>query len=148
MHTPAETAMAQRREHARAIWDAAVAAADPFELVRAALAGPELRSAVDRAGRIFVVGGGKAGALMAAGVEAALADQLDRTTGVVNTPDGTVLQLRAVRLHAGRPVGVNHPTAAGVAGVQEMLDLVKSSGPNDLGLCLLSGGGSACCRRR
>ena len=116
------------REHARSIWDAAVAAADPFELVRAALTGSELRRAVDRAGRILVVGGGKAGAAMAAGVEAALADRLDRVAGVVNVPAGAVRPLRAIRLHAGRPAGINHPTAEGVAGVRDMLDLVNDGG--------------------
>ena len=131
------------REHARAIWDAAVAAADPFALVRTALSGPDLRRAVERAGRVLVVGGGKAGAPMAAGVEAALAGRLDRVSGVVNVPEGAVRLLQAVRLHGGRPAGVNHPTTAGVAGVQEMLDLVKTAGAHDLGLCLLSGGGSA-----
>ncbi len=131
------------RQDSRAIWDAAVAAADPVMLVRAALAGPELRQAVDRATCILVVGGGKAGAAMAAGVEAALADRLDRVSGVLNVPDGAVRPLRAIRLHGGRPDGVNHPTAVGVAGARDMLDLVKKVGPGDLGLCLLSGGGSA-----
>jgi glycerate 2-kinase len=131
------------REHARAIWDAAVAAADPFELVRAALSGPELSQAIARAGRIVVVGGGKAGAAMAAGAEAVLADRLDRTAGVVNVPEGATQPLRAIRLNVGRPAGVNQPTAAGVAGVRDMLDLIKKAGPGDLGLCLLSGGGSA-----
>ncbi len=131
------------RDHARAIWDAAVASADPVRLVRAALTGADLRSAVDRAGRILVVGGGKAGAAMAAGVETALADRLNRVSGVLNVPQGAVRPTRAVRLHGGRPDGVNHPTAAGVAGVRDMLDLVKTAGPGDLGLCLLSGGGSA-----
>ena len=98
---------------------------------------------MDHAGRILVVGGGKAGAAMAAGVEAALHDRLDRVSGVVNVPEGAVRPLRSVRLHAGRPAGVNHPTAAGVAGVEDMLDLVSAAGPDDLGLCLLSGGGSA-----
>ena len=137
-HAPSPT-----REQARAIWDAAVAAANPTELVRVALAGPDLHSAVDRAGRILVVGGGKAGAAMAAGVEAALADWLDRVSGVLNVPEGAVRPTRVVRLHGGRPDGVNHPTAAGVIGVREMLDLVNTATPGDLGLCLLSGGGSA-----
>jgi glycerate 2-kinase len=131
------------RQHARAIWDAAVSAAEPCELVRAALTGRDLRRAVEEAGRIVVVGGGKAGAAMAAGVEAALADRLDCVSGVVNVPEGAAQPLRAVGLHVGRPAGVNQPTAAGVAGVQEMLDLAKTTKPNDLGLCLLSGGGSA-----
>jgi glycerate 2-kinase len=136
-------ALSPTRDHARAIWGAAVAAADPFELVRAALGGGELDQAMARASRIVIVGGGKAGAAMAAGVEAALADRLDRVTGVVNVPEGSHRPLRAIRLNAGRPAGVNQPTTAGVAGVRDMLELVKTVGPDDMGLCLLSGGGSA-----
>jgi glycerate 2-kinase len=133
------------REHARAMWQAAVNAANPFDLVRSALAQPvsPLPKALAGAGRILVLGGGKAGAAMAAGVEAALADRLDHLVGVVNVPAETVRPLRAVRLHAARPAGTNQPTAEGVAGVQAMLDLVRQAGPNDVGLCLLSGGGSA-----
>jgi glycerate 2-kinase len=131
------------REQARAIWDAAVAAADPLELVRAALVGRELSQAIARANRIVIVGGGKAGAAMAAGAEAALTDRLDRVAGVVNVPEGALQPLQAIRLNVGRPAGVNHPTTAGVAGVRDMLELVKTVGPGDIGLCLLSGGGSA-----
>src|SRR6185437_2671452 len=92
---------------------------------------------------ILIVGGGKAGATMAAGVEAALSDQLERLSGVVNVPAETVRPMRAIRLHAARPAGSNQPTVEGVAGVRAMLDLVGQAGPRDVGLCLLSGGGSA-----
>src|SRR5262249_31209662 len=51
--------------------------------------------------------------------------------------------LRKVHLHNARPAASNQPTAAGVAGTQEMLRLAQSAGPNDVALCLLSGGGSA-----
>jgi hydroxypyruvate reductase/glycerate 2-kinase len=53
------------------------------------------------------------------------------------------VNLHAIRLHAARPAGSNHPTAEGVAGVRAMLELVRQAGPEDVGLCLLSGGGSA-----
>jgi hydroxypyruvate reductase/glycerate 2-kinase len=136
--------MSDPRAEARAIWQAAVAAVDPFTLVRDALAaGTELGDAARRAGRVLVVGGGKAGAAMAAGVEAALSDRLDRISGVVNVPEGKLPPLRAVRLNAARPLGSNQPTAAGVAGASEMIDLLACAGPDDLALCLLSGGGSA-----
>ncbi len=133
------------RDHARAIWQAAVDAADPVELIRDALTNPppDLRDALAHARRILIVGGGKAGALMAAGAEAALAGQLDRVTGFVNVPAGAVRPLRAIRLHAARPDGSNHPTEEGVAGVREILALVRTATPDDLCLCLLSGGGSA-----
>jgi hydroxypyruvate reductase/glycerate 2-kinase len=133
------------RDHARAIWQAAVAAVNPLELVRNALANPppEIQAALTAPGRILVVGGGKAGSSMAAGVEAALSDRLDRVTGVVNVPTESVRHLRAIRLHAARPTGTNQPTAEGVAGVGDILALVRSARPDDACLCLLSGGGSA-----
>ena len=133
------------RDQAIAIWKAAVAAADPLTLVRTALTDPvpALRSALEQARRILVVGGGKAGAGMAAGTEAALAGRREALVGLLNVPAGAEAPLQRIRLHAGRPAGVNHPTAEGVAGVEEMLALVDSAGPGDVGLCLLSGGGSA-----
>ncbi|MBX9622363.1 MAG: DUF4147 domain-containing protein, partial [Gemmataceae bacterium] len=93
--------------------------------------------------RVLVVGAGKAGAGMAAGLEAALADRLDRVDGLVNVPDGTQAPLKRVRLHPARPPGVNEPTAAGVAGTDAMLRLLAGAGPDDVAVCLLSGGGSA-----
>jgi hydroxypyruvate reductase/glycerate 2-kinase len=133
------------RRHARAIWDAAVAAVHPEALVREAVTAPDspLARALATARRIIVVGGGKAGAAMCAGLEEALADRLDRITGVVNVPAEAVRPLRAIRLHAARPAGSNEPTAAGVEGVRQILELAESAGPEDVVICLLSGGGSA-----
>ena len=51
--------------------------------------------------------------------------------------------LQRIHLHAARPAGVNEPTPEGVAGSIEILRLVESLGPDDLCLCLISGGGSA-----
>lgn len=126
------------RTHARIIWDAAVAAANPEVLVREAA----LNEFAD-AKRILVVGGGKAGAMMAAGLEAALAGRLDRIEGIVNVPAGSERPLRKILLHPGRPAGSNHPTAAGVGGTERMLQLLATAGPDDVAVCLLSGGGSA-----
>ncbi len=133
------------RRDALAVWHAAVAAARPEELVRRALTDPALpvRDAVEAAGRVIVVGGGKAGAAMSRGVEAALADRLDGVGGVVNVPAELVEPLKAIRLHPGRPAGTNQPTAEGVTGAEEILRLASQAGPDDVGLCLLSGGGSA-----
>ena len=129
------------RSHAQQIWHAAVAAVRPEPLVRRALA--DLAEPLRSAARILVLGGGKAGAAMAEAVERVLADQLDRIEGVVNVPAETVKPLTKIRLHAARPAATNFPTSEGVAGSQEMLALVKSAGPDDVALCLLSGGGSA-----
>jgi glycerate 2-kinase len=136
---------AHLRQHACAIWDAAVAAADPESLVRDALTNPSpaMRDALAFAERILVVGAGKAGAAMAAGAEGALLGLLDRVTGIVNVPAEAVRPLQAICLHAARPAGTNFPTPEGVAGTRQMLDLLSHAGPNDVAICLLSGGGSA-----
>jgi hydroxypyruvate reductase/glycerate 2-kinase len=131
------------RQHARAIWQAAVDAVRPEPLVRHALGAPALSAAVRAAPRILVLGAGKAGAAMAAAVEDTLADRLDRVEGIVNVPAEAVRPLCKIRLHAARPAGSNQPTAEGVIGAQAMLRLARSAGPDDLALCLISGGGSA-----
>lgn len=126
------------REHALAIWNAAVDAVRPAPLVEAAL-----RDALPAARRVMVVGAGKAGPGMAVGLEAALADRLSSVDGLVNVPAGMSAPLKRVRLHAARPQGVNEPRPAGVVGTEEMLRLIASAGPDDAVVCLLSGGGSA-----
>lgn len=132
-------------EQARAIWDAAVEAVRPEPLVVRALSAADDASiaALRTAPRIWVVGAGKAGSAMATGVEAAFADRLDRLDGWVNVPAGTERKLKRIRLHTARPVGVNEPTAEGIAGAEAMLSLLRKAGPNDAALCLISGGGSA-----
>ncbi len=101
---------------------------------------------LDAVGRIEVVGAGKAGAGMAAGLEAALGEQVlrdKRVDGWIHVPADCVRKLSHVHLHAARPAGVNEPTAAGVAGSREMLRRVAALGPGDLCIALVSGGGSA-----
>ena len=127
------------RHHARAIWDAAVEAVRPAPLVRDALVDLDLGAAP----RLLVLGAGKAGAAMAEAVESALVDRLDRIEGIVNVPADAVKPLKKIRLNAARPAATNFPTAEGVAGAEEMLKLARGAGPNDVALCLLSGGGSA-----
>lgn len=140
------------RTDAIAIWTAAVRAVDSERLVRKAvqrdgsrllIAGQTLD--LDRMRRILVVGGGKAGAGMAAGLEAALGDDsaLQRMEGIINVPADCVRPLRRIALHAGRPAGVNEPTAEGVIGVERMLQLASTMTTDDLCIVLLSGGGSA-----
>lgn len=135
--------MSPLREQARTIWQAGVDAVRPGPLVRRALAEPALADALHAAPRVLVLGGGKAGAAMAAAVEEALADRLDHVEGIVNVPEGSTAPLRKVRLHAARPAASNEPTAAGVVGASAILELARGAGPNDVALCLISGGGSA-----
>ncbi len=133
------------RQDAIGIWNAGVEAVRPRPLVARAVGQlpAEVRAAIDAASRLLVVGCGKAGAEMAAGLEEALAGRLDAIHGLVNVPAGSTADLKRIRLHEARSAGVNFPTAEGVAGAEEMLSLLAEAGPNDVAICLLSGGGSA-----
>lgn len=141
------------RDDALRIWKAAVAAVDAQRLVRECvivdgdwLVVANRRWRFDQLGRIVVVGAGKAGAGMAAGLEDALGETLatrHQLEGWLNVPADCVRPLRRIVLHAARPAGVNEPTSAGVAGAERVLSMVEALGPRDLCLCLLSGGGSA-----
>ncbi len=96
--------------------------------------------------RIAVVGAGKAGAGMAAELEAILGDRLmaeKQLAGSVNVPDDCVRQLSRIHLHGARPAGRNEPTETGVRGTEEILKIVSALESHDLCLCLLSGGASA-----
>jgi len=129
---------------ALAIWHAGVAAVRPEVLLPGFLThDADFRGHIDRAKRVIVVGGGKAGAAMAAAFETALPDHLSKITGLLNVPADAVRSLQRITLHPGRPAGSNHPTADGVAGADRILDLLRTAGPDDVAVCLLSGGGSA-----
>ncbi len=133
------------RDHARRIWQSAVDAALPQGLIAQAFSDPSsgLREALSAADRILVMGAGKAGAAMAAAVEDSCHDYLAKIEGVVNVPAESVRQLRRIQLHAARPAGSNHPTAEGVQGSERILELARRATDRDVGLCLISGGGSA-----
>jgi glycerate 2-kinase len=135
--------LADYRRAAEQIWRAAVGAVRPQTLMVKFLTGSYLAPLLEDTRRIIVVGAGKAGAAMAEGVEQALAPHLDRVSGWINVPAGAVRPLQAIHLHAARPDGHNYPTAEGVAGANQILRLVGDAGPEDVVLCLLSGGGSA-----
>jgi hydroxypyruvate reductase len=141
------------RDHALAIWQAGVAAvrsdrlvADCVRVQRGELhVGPH-RWPLAAIGRIEVVGAGKAGAGMAAGLEAALGQrwlEAKRVDGWINVPADCVRPLARIHLHAARPAGRNEPSAEGVRGADEILRRVASLQPADLCICLISGGGSA-----
>jgi glycerate 2-kinase len=96
--------------------------------------------------RIAVVGAGKASAGMAVALEHSLGAQLLATKqvhGWVNVPTDCIVPTQRIHLHAARPAGVNEPRPEGVAGTNEILNLVSSLGVDDLCFCLISGGGSA-----
>lgn len=89
------------------------------------------------AGRTLVVGAGKAAAAMARAFEDGFDGPLD---GLVITRDGyAVPTSRIAVVQAAHPV----PDARGRAAALRILDLASGLGPDDLMVCLLSGGGSA-----
>lgn len=145
----------QMLRDARKIWQAGVDAVRSDRLVEQALRVEGDLLVVDeqetidlsRIEHIEVVGAGKAGAGMAAGVLAALGPELKvakRLTGWVNVPADCVgNETGPIHLHPARPAGVNEPTAAGVVGAEEILRRVAALGPRDLCVALISGGGSA-----
>ena len=142
----------QLREDARSIWLAGVDAVRSERLVENVIHREDNalticgeRFELAALGRIAVVGAGKAGAGMAAAVEDVLGETLlqDKVTGWVNVPADCVRPLHRIRLHAGRPAGVNEPTHDGVDGAEQILEIVGGLTSEDLCLVLISGGGSA-----
>lgn len=96
--------------------------------------------------KLLVVGTGKAGAGMAAGLEEMLGDAwLARLAvdGWLNVPADCVRPLKRITLHAARAAGSNEPTLQGQLGAEQILDRVAALGRDDLCICLISGGGSA-----
>ena len=118
------------RELLRSVFAAAVAAADPLRAVPLFLPPPTK-------GRTVVVGAGKAAAAMARAVEDHWQGEL---SGLVVTRYGHGLPTSRIEVvEASHPV----PDAAGMAAAGRIRDLVTGLTPDDLVLCLISGGGSA-----
>ncbi len=131
------------RADAERIWLAAIAGVDPQRLL--AGAHDDLLGSLP-AGRIVVVGAGKAAAGMAAGVEAALRHRgfpRDRLSGLVSVPEGCGETSSVIEVRHTRPAGANLPTPRVVKATEEMLAMLGRLGPDDLGLALVTGGGSA-----
>ena len=117
----------------RAMFDAAIAAASPDKAVPPNLPPPPR-------GRTIVVGAGKAAASMARAVEAHWPKDKPLSGLVVTRYGHGVGALERIEVvEAAHPV----PDAAGEMAARRILDLVKGLGPDDLTLCLISGGGSA-----
>lgn len=146
--------MSDRLRHdALQIWQAGLRSVDSARLVRQAM-----RREADRllicdepielasVRRIAVVGAGKAGAGMATGLLEVLGSEIiaeKQLTGWINVPEDCVRSLPPLTLHAARPAGLNEPTEAGVRGAYEILRFIQSLAPDDLCICLISGGASA-----
>lgn len=113
----------------RRLFDLAVATADPMRIVGAHLPARP-------AGRLIVIGAGKASARMAEAAEASLGP----CEGLVITRYGYARPCDGIEIvEAAHPV----PDAAGAAATARLMALVGDLGPDDLVLALISGGGSS-----
>ena len=122
---------ATARAALRAIFDAAVASAQPAEVLAAHL--PEKPK-----GRCVVVGAGKASAAMAAALDAAWPDVA--LSGLVVTRYGYKVPAGRIEIvEAAHPV----PDAMSETAARRILEVVRGLGPDDLVVALISGGGSA-----
>jgi hydroxypyruvate reductase len=137
--------LARLRDHATAIFQAGLNAADPSAAILrhinvegAVLWLGETPYPLSEVERIWLVGMGKASAAMAQPLVELLGQRI--TGGVIVVKYGHSLFLPGVEVfEAGHPV----PDEDGVEGVEEMIRLLGRTGPSDLVLCLISGGGSA-----
>ncbi len=87
---------------------------------------------------IYVIGAGKATALMAKEMEAVLGDKIK--DGQVIVKHGSAAPLQFIKLtEAGHPV----PDSNGFRATKELVKLASGTTAKDLVICLLSGGGSA-----
>jgi glycerate 2-kinase len=119
-----------------ALYEAAYTTAHPSTCL------PPYLPAVPAGGRIIIIGGGKGSAAMAVATEQhyIAAGHGDKISGMISTRHGFGLPTQIIKiLEAGHPV----PDANSIEGAKQAIALAKSAGPNDLVLCLLSGGASA-----
>ncbi|MBI3532574.1 MAG: glycerate kinase, partial [Burkholderiales bacterium] len=127
----------QPREFLTYLYETAVRRALPLHNTAAYLPPPPK-------GRTIVIGAGKAAGAMAQAVEALWPADAPLAGVVVtryhHTPERPASLPRRIEvMEASHPV----PDAAGLAASQRILSLVQGLTPDDLVLCLISGGGSA-----
>lgn len=116
----------------REAFDAAVSAVQAARILPPYLPDPP-------PGRALVVGAGKASAAMATVVESYWRDAV-RLEGLVITRHGYASPTRRIQVvEAGHPL----PDAVGVRAAEAIFNLVRTAGPEDLILALVSGGASS-----
>jgi len=139
------TRLVVAQREARAIFRAALQAADPVAAVRRhlRLIGETLVAGgrqypLRSFDRVWVVGAGKASAAMASAVEGLLGKRI--AGGLVNVKYGHGARLRRIEVNeCGHPL----PDEQGVRGATRIAGIVEQAGRRDLILCLISGGASA-----
>jgi len=118
------------RDILTALFDAAVAAADPEAALASALPDPPK-------GRTVVIGAGKGAAQLGLAFEKLWPGAFD---GVIVTRYGYAAPCERLKvMEAAHPV----PDAAGLAGAEALMSAVSGLGEDDLVIALVTGGGSA-----
>jgi glycerate 2-kinase len=141
----ANNLLCDMREQALAIFNAAVSAVQPSQLLPENIAVKEgklqlkdhlfLLEDVDH---IYVIGAGKAAVAMVLEIEKILGEYI--TKGVVATKYDHCLQLKKIKcIEAGHPVPDENSVKAG----KEILDIVSNAKEKDIVISLISGGASA-----
>jgi glycerate 2-kinase len=134
-------------KHALRIFRAALKAVDPVQAVlrhvrregEVLIAGKQ-RYDLKSFQNVYVIGAGKATARMAAAVEKLLGRRI--TGGLISVPNAAPNAAMPRRLEvnvAGHPI----PDGRGVSGARRIAQIASQAGPDDLVICLISGGASA-----
>lgn len=134
-----------KRNEAIQIFNAALAAVDPYQAVlnSVCVEANKLHLAdaiydLNLFNKIIVIGAGKATARMAVALENLLAQRI--SAGLIVVKEGHTAPLNIIRqIEASHPL----PNQAGATGTQEILALAQGADAQTLVICLLSGGASA-----
>jgi glycerate 2-kinase len=98
----------------------------------------QLNFSLEEIENIYVIGAGKASAMMGAEVEKILGNRI--TDGQIVVKYGHSCKLKYIKVtEAGHPV----PDSNGFKATRAILNITEKANRNDLVICLLSGGGSA-----
>jgi len=140
----------EMKRTAKALFSRALSAVDPSKILKERIRIERDRLSIKMQGdsekvfdlkafhKIVLVGTGKASSSMARAIEELFGDRM--TKGVITTKYGHLLPLKQTQIiEAGHPI----PDRKGYEGARKIQRLLKESGPNDLVIFLLSGGGSA-----
>ena len=134
-----------RREIAEQIFLAGVESVLPDKLIseNMSLKGDllhigHLKISLETTENIYVIGAGKASAIMASEVEKILGNSITKGHIIVKYGHGT--ELKSIRVsEAGHPF----PDTNGFEATKSVLEIARKAEANDLVICLLSGGGSS-----
>ncbi|MBM4276581.1 MAG: glycerate kinase [Deltaproteobacteria bacterium] len=140
----------EMREMAKTIFLKAVSAVDPYQRLKTIARIDRNRLIIEENGtsqkvfnlsdfeRVYLVGTGKASSSMAQAIEEIFGNRI--TKGLITTKYGHGLPLKYTEIiEAGHPL----PDLKGLEGARKIKDLLKMTGPRDLVIFLISGGGSA-----